>query len=31
MGSSKREKSDENETREEEKDELASGIAPKLG
>ena len=31
LGSSKRENSGENETREEEKDELSSGIAPKLG
>ena len=31
LGSSKRVKTDENESREEEKDELSSGIAPKLG
>jgi len=31
LGSSKRVKNDENESREEEKDELSSGIAPKLG
>lgn len=31
LGSSKRSKNDENENKEEERDEMSSGIAPKLG